>query len=278
VTSPPYNTGVAYDGYDDSAPDGGYRELAEASCALMAKTLVLTGGRAWVNVGVTRLGLWLDAIRRAGMTGHHIVCWDYGIATADTAWASWESPSAPHLRHGWEPVICATGGRWQRRRPDGLESWRDPLGDWAVLARDVWRIPPGASTNNEHPAVMPLALAERCIRLSTWPGEPVLDPYVGSFRCTASVSPLTVSVGGRMTHRALETGWAARKKSQAERGRGRACLVRQVGRHTKGSGTTLVAAKRLGRRAVGVERSERNCELAARRLGQGILAPDAGVV
>jgi site-specific DNA-methyltransferase (adenine-specific) len=64
-----------------------------------------------------------------------------------------------------------------------------------------------------HPAVMPVEVARRCIRLSTWPGETVLDPFAGS-------------------------------------------------------GTTLVAARQLGRRAVGIERSERYCELAVRRLAQ----------
>jgi site-specific DNA-methyltransferase (adenine-specific) len=193
-----------------------YSYLARSACGLMRPSLAAPASRAWINVGVPRLHLWLDALDQSGLSEQSIVCWNYGIATSHTAWASWRSPGAPHLRYGREPVIHAHDGRSKRTPPAGMDTWRAHLSDWATLCRNTWRIPPGASTHRVHPAVMPVELARRAIPLATWPGETVLDIFAGS-------------------------------------------------------GTTLVAARQLGWRAIGVEITERYCELAVRRLDRGML-------
>jgi site-specific DNA-methyltransferase (adenine-specific) len=239
VTSPPYNVGLAYDGDDqaDVLAWDAYWRLADAAAVVMADALV-PGGRVWVNTAVSvpeapsprqvkrRVLLargWADALELGGgLSLVDQVAWR-SVRAGGCAWGSWQSPAAPNLRGDYEVLTVACKGDWERAAPPGLEDWRDTIGDWPALCSTVWSVPtvggrisPGRNIPGRpagHPAPMPVELARRAIRLSTWPGETVLDPFAGS-------------------------------------------------------GTTLVAARQLGRLAIGIERSERYCELAVARLAQ----------
>jgi DNA modification methylase len=227
VTSPPYNVGIPYENEDSDALSWDeYRELADAACQLTAKSLII-GGRAWINVvpvvpivqapgspRVSLIRLWEDALLGAGLDVWDYVSWPTQGRGPGTAWGSWLSPSCPNLRGEWEIILAAYKDSWARPCPPDHEGWRDKLGGWTSLVSNVWRMQP--EQRNGHPAPFPLDLPQRAIRLSTWPGETVLDPFCGS-------------------------------------------------------GQTLRAAKDLGRKAIGVEKSERFCELAARKLAQEVL-------
>jgi site-specific DNA-methyltransferase (adenine-specific) len=231
VTSPPYNVGLDYHDGDDALAWPDYWHLATQATALMARALIV-GGRAWVNTAVSvpeRAGdrgphsgstakrrvmlahRWANTLDAVGLGLVDQVAW-CSPRGAGTAWGSWCSPAAPNLRGDWESILVAASGGWERPTPAGLDDWRDGVGGWQALCSTVWNLRP--ADRHGHPAPFPVELARRCIRLSTWPGEVVLDLFAGT-------------------------------------------------------GTTLIAARQLGRRAIGIERCERYCELAVARLAQG---------
>lgn len=188
VTSPPYNVGIGYEAYDDTAPWPQYETLAAESAREIARVLV-PGGRAWVNVmpavpldDGTRYdlsGCWHSALTAAGLRYRDTVIWVQDSHDGGCAWGSWGSPSAPNLRGGYEVILSFFKGEWRRQVPE-QKGYRDPtVSDWPSLTRNVWTIRP-ARRKADAPAPFPDELASRCIRLSTFPGEVVLDPFSGS--------------------------------------------------------------------------------------------------
>ena len=235
VTSPPYNVGIDYDDHEDAMPWDEYRLLAKGSMAACSRALT-EPARAFVNVvpvvpvevnpgrdhsgrterqRVFLLMEWAHALEDAGFDPIDLIAWTR-IGNNDAAWGSWQSPSAPNIRGDWEAILVYCLGAWPRPELSDQSGYRDQSGGWESLTRNHWP-KNNSGARGSHPAPFGEWLPSRCIRLSTWPGETVLDPFMGS-------------------------------------------------------GTTLVAAKQLGRRAIGVEISERYCEIAANRLAQGVLA------
>lgn len=238
VFSPPYNVDIGYDTHDDVMPWPDYVDLAHGVAAGVA--IAMPHGRTWCNITPivptspidsgdhsggssnarsSLLAIWDAALSANGHSPWDYVAWVTPGRGHGCAWGSWESPAGPNMRGEWEIIIAAhTGPSWQRDTPAEMKGRKDTVGGWIDLTTNAWRIQPQArgSETGHHPAPFPEELAARCIRLSTWPGETVIDPFMGS-------------------------------------------------------GSTLLAARNLGRRAVGIDLSERYCEIAATRLAQGSL-------
>ncbi len=118
----------------------------------------------------------------------------------------------------WDKINPGIGWRFRRQhemvmvahRTGGKLAWADD--DKATP--NVMRF--GPPRDRQHPNEKPIDLPGHFVRLTTKPGDLVLDPFMGS-------------------------------------------------------GTTLVAAKGQGRKAIGIELDEKYCEVAARRLSQEVL-------
>jgi site-specific DNA-methyltransferase (adenine-specific) len=233
VTSPPYNAGIDYDTdqSNDQMPWDDYCDLATNVMAESARVLI-DGGRCWINVTpsvptearpsgdhngqasaerTSLVHIWTQAGLDAGLQFRDVIAWATPGRGPGCAWGSYETPSGPNLRGEWEAIIAFSFGPWARPTPAERKGWKDTEGNWPRLVSNVWTMQPEA--DRSHPAPFPLELPSRCIRLSSYPGELIVDPFVGS-------------------------------------------------------GTTLLAARNLGRNAIGFDRSAAYVERANARLDQ----------
>ena len=185
VTSPPYNVGL---GYENDADDMSYAEYRRFSRRWLGCVLRWTRdtGRLCVNVALdtNRNGkqalaadLTQDAVK-AGWSYHGTILWLDGTLSKGTAWGSWMSASAPHVITPAEVVLVFYKGGWKRKRPGVSDVTADEFKDWV---RGTWSFhAENSKLRKEHPAPFPRELARRCIKLFSFVGDRVLDPFCGS--------------------------------------------------------------------------------------------------
>lgn len=193
VTSPPYGVGIEYQGYEDVNPETPpYQSMIRDATKEMWRVLK-PSGRLWLNLMpavpsknvTTRTPLhvlWGDALDQCGLHYRDTVVWIQDSFDGSCGWGSWKRPSAPNLRGGYELILCYYKPPYKRTTPRGHIGYVDEMPDstpWQDLVRNVWTINP-SRRRPDAPAPFPEELVERCLRLSTWPGDVVLDPFAGS--------------------------------------------------------------------------------------------------
>ena len=189
VTSPPYNIGMEYgEGTDDSRPYDEYLEFNQrwlSNCLYWARR----SGRLCVNVGLNKSKggkhpVSADITQIAMQVGwqyHATILWLEGNISKATAWGSYASASAPHVIAPVEVVLVFYKEQWRLERPEWNERVSDITGDeFKDWVRGMWEFSGENRKPCGHIAAFPPELPARCIKLFSFVGDVVLDPFSGS--------------------------------------------------------------------------------------------------
>jgi len=186
VTSPPYNFGLEYDAdhQEDAMQWEAYFETIDTIWRACARVLK-PGGRICVNVQplfsdyIPTHHVFSRQLTEAGLLWKGEILWEkHNYNCKYTAWGSWKSPSMPYLKYTWEfiEVFCKRSHKKTGDRSD-IDISGDEFKKW-VYAK--WEIAPERNMRKYgHPAMFPEALVERLLKLFSYQGDVVLDPFNG---------------------------------------------------------------------------------------------------
>jgi site-specific DNA-methyltransferase (adenine-specific) len=184
VTSPPYDVDIKYENYNDNIPYEEYLEFTQkwlAKCYSLAKKdgrLCLNvpldknkGGQQSVCADITTIA------KRVGWKYHATIIWNEQNISRRTAWGSWLSASAPFVIAPVEVIIVMYKEQWEKMHKGKSDITREEFIEWT---NGVWNFSGESRSKIGHPAPFPVELPKRCIKLFSFVGDTVLDPFVGS--------------------------------------------------------------------------------------------------
>lgn len=185
VTSPPYNVDIAYNSHKD---DVSYTEYLEFSHKWMSRCFdwLKEDGRFCLNVpldknkgGQQSVGADITTIaKKIGFQYHSTVIWNEGNISRRTAWGSWKSASAPFVIAPVELILILYKKNWKKISGSKVSDVsRDEFMEWT---NGVWTFNGESKKKIGHPAPFPLELPKRCIKMFSYVGDTVLDPFSGS--------------------------------------------------------------------------------------------------
>jgi modification methylase len=182
VTSPPYNVGKEYD--NDLTLDE-YRLFLNRVWEEVYRVLV-PGGRVCLNVA--NLGrkpylplhaFFTEDMLKAGFLMRGEVIWNKASAAGtSTAWGSWKSAKNPTLRDVHEYILIFSKQSFARNGDDKRSTISKE--EFLEYTKSVWSFGSESAKKIGHPAPYPVELPSRCIKLYTFEGDVVLDPFMGS--------------------------------------------------------------------------------------------------
>lgn len=185
VTSPPYNVDIPYSSHDDCSTYGEYRDFSRRWMK-RCFTWLKDDGRFCLNIpldknkgGQQSVGADLTTIaKKIGFSYHSTVVWNEGNISRRTAWGSWVSASAPYVIAPVELIVILYKKSW--KKTSGSKESDISRKEFMEWTNGLWTFNGERKKKTGHPAPFPVELPLRCIKLFSFIGDTVFDPFMGS--------------------------------------------------------------------------------------------------
>ena len=184
LTSPPYNYGMEYDTHDD---DGDADEYLEKILAVFVecKRVLKSGGRLIINIQPNYKQYFpthhkiTQRMIGEGMVWRGEIIWLKNNLRKLTAWGSWKSPSCPYLSYPFEFIEVFS--KDTLKHPGNKEDIDITKDEFIKYVNGHWSMAPETKMKDYgHSAMFPEELVERCLKLFSYKGDVVLDPFNGA--------------------------------------------------------------------------------------------------
>ncbi len=183
-TSPPYNFGLDYDNHRDGTD---WNEYFDKLFKILKESIRVLkyGGRIIVNVQplfsdyIPIHHILSDFFMKEKLIWRGEIIWDkHNWNCKYTAWGSWKSPSNPYLKYTWEFLeIFCKGDLKKQGDSKNADITAEEFKKYVI---GKWDIAPERNMRDYgHPAMFPENLVERTLKLFSFKGDVVLDPFNG---------------------------------------------------------------------------------------------------
>lgn len=185
VTSPPYNLGIKYDATDDEKDYEEYLDFTE-KWLLNAFVWTKKDGRICIDIPLMTSkhgarNVYVDVVnicKKIGFKCKTSILWENTNISHRTKWGSWMSASSPHIACPIELILVLYKDVWKKTSGSKINDIeRDEFISWT---NGIWKLKSGNPKKIGHPAPFSNELPRRCLKLFSFVGDTVLDPFSGS--------------------------------------------------------------------------------------------------
>lgn len=191
ITSPPYNVDLGnnkfnknpYNLYNDNKDHKEYIQWLEDIFVNGLYSKMKDGGRICINIGDGKNGAvptHSDIIQF--MSKKYIpmttIVWNKNTCGSRTAWGSFCSPSSPSFPTPFEYILVFCKGSKKLSYKGETDLEKEEFIQWT---NSLWTFAPERNQKViGHPAMFPVELVKRCLKMFSYKNATVLDPFMGS--------------------------------------------------------------------------------------------------